>query len=310
MTGDALAVALAAALAGFLAAPLAAADLVLPESAGDWRAAGSDATYTPETLHEYIDGGAELYLSYGFRRLTSRRFTRADGSEPEITLDVFELRHSEDAFGLFAHGREGTPDDALPPGVGQDALQIGGLLSFWKGRTYVSILAYPETPEALAVLPVLARAVSDAIPERGRRPALLAALPEEALDPASVRFFRHPLWLNSYGYISNDNVLDLAPDCAAVMGRYRTGTGVSTLAVVDYPTSERAARAEEHFRAAVLARDAGETVRMSEGRWAGIRRADNRLAVVLDAPEESRVRSLLDGPLDAPAHDTGRQEAP
>jgi len=310
MAGEALAVALAAALAGFLAAPVTAAGLALPGSAGDWRAADPDATYTPETLHEYIDGGAELYLSYGFRQLTSRRFTRADGAEPEITLDVFRLSDAEDAFGLFAHGREGTPDETVPAGVGQDALQIGGLLSFWKGPYYVSILAYPETPEALAVLPVLARAVSEAIHEEGRRPALLAALPSEALDPASVRFFRHPLWLNSYGFVSNENVLDLATDCAVVMARYRTETGTSTLAVAEYPSAERAERAEQHFRKAVLAGKAGAAVRKPEGRWAGLERRAARLVVVLDAPEENQVRSLIGGALEAPAGGHGPEEAP
>jgi len=40
-----------------------------------WTAAGQDSSYTRSTLFDYIDGGAELYLSYGFKDAINRRYT-------------------------------------------------------------------------------------------------------------------------------------------------------------------------------------------------------------------------------------------
>lgn len=289
-------------------APTAAARLSLPASVGVWRAVGPEAEYTPETLHEYLDGAAELYLSYALQRLTSRRYLREDGAEPAITLDVFELLHPEDAFGLFAHGREGTPDETVLPDIGQDALQIGGLLFFWKGRHYVSILAYPETTQALAALPRLARAVAAAIAEEGSLPALVAALPTTDLIAASVRFFRHPIWLNAYGFVSDENVLDLGPDCAAAMARYRTPDGILTLVLADYPSEGRAGDAEARVRRLMLQGDPG-VHRIPDG-WAGVRRSRRRVALVLRAPTAVLARLQLEAALLEAAPETAPQEAP
>ncbi len=291
------------------ASPSAGARSSLPAAVGSWRATGADAVFTPDTLHLYIDGSAELYLSYGFLHLTSRRFVREAGGEPTITLDVFDLQNAEDAFGLFAHGREGTADESAPPAIGQDAVQIGGLLSFWKGRHYVSIQAYPETAEALAVLPALARAVSDSIRDEGLRPALVEALPAAGLMPASVRFFRHPVWLNIYGFVSDENILDLGPQRGAAMARYRTADGASTLVLVDYPNEAGAARAEERVRHALFQGERGDVSRTAEGQWAGVTRARRRLALVLRAPTAARARLQLAAAVAEPGGESTHEEA-
>ena len=53
----------------------------LPDQVGAWRVAEADATYDRETLYDYMNGGAEVYLSYDFRRVWVRRFTDPDGEE-------------------------------------------------------------------------------------------------------------------------------------------------------------------------------------------------------------------------------------
>ena len=296
--------AIATALLGALACPAGAraddaraddADLarLLPAEIEGWRPAEADARYTPDTLYEYIDGAAELYRAFDFQRGISRRYVRPDQGDATVTVDVFELARPEDAFGLFAHGREGTPDEVLVPDVGQGAQASDGVFVFWKGREYVSILGYPETPPVRALVPQLARAIAAAITETGHEPALLDALPLPGRVEASVRYFHHPLLVNDLVFVSNENVLAIEHDCEAVLACYREADGRSVLALVAYPTAERAQQAEERFRSALLAGRADVVQRKPDGRWNGCRRDGTRLVVVLDAPSEASARARL-----------------
>ena len=45
-----------------------AKDLKFPEIPG-WKQSGEIQTFTPKTLYEYINGAADLYLSYDFEEL-------------------------------------------------------------------------------------------------------------------------------------------------------------------------------------------------------------------------------------------------
>ena len=76
------------------------ADLSLPDQVGAWRVSEADVVYDRETLYDYMNGGAEVYLSYDFRAVWSRVFNGpGDG---EIVLDVYDMGFSPEAFGVFS----------------------------------------------------------------------------------------------------------------------------------------------------------------------------------------------------------------
>jgi len=103
---------------------------LLPREFSGWEATGSGVVYDRDTLFDYIDGGAELYLAYDFRRMLACRFER-DG-HPAIVADVFDMGSSEDAFGVFSTERQ-DPE----AGIGQGSEYAVGLLRFWRGRFFV-----------------------------------------------------------------------------------------------------------------------------------------------------------------------------
>ena len=82
--------------------------------------------------------------------------------------------------------------------LGQGSEYAAGLLTFWKDRYYVSILAYPETPATRDIVFQLGRAIAGAIPNEGPLPPILDRLPAEGLMPETVRYFHHYIWLNSF----------------------------------------------------------------------------------------------------------------
>jgi hypothetical protein len=207
-----------------------------PAAMHGWTVApGADAC-TPDDLYKYIDGASELYISYGFKALTTRRYER-DGW-PEITVDLFDMGGPGNAFGIFAHSQE-------KPGreVGQDSEYLDGLLRFWQGGHYVSILCSPETRESQTAVMALGREMARRLPPEGNRPGVLALLPEPGLIASSIRYFRHPAWQNTYVFLSSENILNIGPESEAILAKYDQGEQRPVVLLVLYPDGTAAGRA-------------------------------------------------------------------
>lgn len=258
----------------------------LPESLSGWTKPARPDFYTPQTLSKYINGGAELFLSYNFKGALSVKY--ADKNAEEITVDVFDMGSGEDAFGVFAHSRE-TIDDAF----GQGSEYAAGLLTFWKDRYYISIQAYPETEAKREVVQRLGKTISAAVPGEGRRPPIVDLLPPENLVPESVRYFHHSIWLNSFYFVSNDNVLNIAADTPAALGKYRENGAAVYLLLVRYPDKTRAEAAEALFREKMLGGAPDGLGGLKDGRWAGLLRRGDLVAVALGAPDSAAAKKML-----------------
>src|SRR4051794_19771745 len=76
----------------FLSAPLP----------GKANSEGSPEYYKPDSLYQYIDGGADVYLLYDFRILLHQNFKSAGA---ELTADIYDMGTPEDAFGIYAAER-------------------------------------------------------------------------------------------------------------------------------------------------------------------------------------------------------------
>jgi hypothetical protein len=237
-------------------------NLSIPVEVGGWRSVDDGQIFDTESIYSYIDGHAEVYMSYGMVRCLSRRYAGPEG-EPDIVVDLFEQASSADAFGVFTHDRDGEEVD-----VGQGGLFRHGWLSFWKGHWFGSVYAEGESEASAEAVLALGRAAADAIAEVGEMPSLVAELPEDGLDPRSVRFFHTQEILNGVVYLGYENPLRFGPEVDAVVGRYQHAEGGGWLLLVDYPDDASAELAEGGAIEAGIA----------------VRRQGSRLAAVL-APE-------------------------
>jgi len=260
---------------------------VLPDEVGGWKKASPPDTYDKTNLFDYIDGGAELYISYNFQKLLAVRYKGA--GDDEIVIDMFDMGNSYNAYGLFSHGRE--REDGL---AGQGSEYNAGLLAFWKDRYYVSILAYPETEEKKTIVLGLGRKLAEAIPQEGEIPPVIGLLPKTGLIPESVRYFHHYIWLNSHFFVANENILLVDDETQAVLAKYKTEAKPVPFLVALYPDEVRAKQAEQSFLRNYLKDAPGLPARMPDGLWTGCRREGNRLSIVFNAPSEAAARSYLD----------------
>jgi hypothetical protein len=260
---------------------------LLPDPLPGWRIEGEDGRYGPKNLYQYIDGGAELYLSYDFRAAATRIYIQP--GQPDILLDVFDMGSAKNAFGVFSHARL-----LIDSTFGQGSQYTSGLLQFWKDRYYISILASPETEESREAVMTLAQQIDMRIQKKGALPAILKALPDSGLILESVRYFYHPAWLNSYFFIAEDNILNITPETDAALAKYQTGDSRTTLLVVTYPSVRKLEEASRKFRTNYLP-ELGKAmaVCVEDSTWTGCLASGETLAVVFNAPLEETVEGLL-----------------
>jgi hypothetical protein len=261
---------------------------ILPESIGKWQRTGQEQRFSQTDLYAYINGGAELYLSYGFQNLVNQVYTCS--GQPDIIIDIFDMGSAANAFGVFTHSRE-----EIETAFGQGSQYTEGLLLFWKDRYYVSILASPETPQVKESMLSAAKYIDKAITAIGELPQLISVLPDENLIKESVRFFRHHFWLNAHYFIAEENILLIDQNSQVILAKYRSADKKPVVVLVQYESKSKADRAKRHFLEHYLPESEQEQiVQIEDGTWNGLRQNQTILAIVFQAAEAKVVKNLLD----------------
>lgn len=265
---------------------------LLPASVSGWEIAEEDGKYGPDNLYEYINGGAELYISYGFTGALSRIYSRPD--QPDITVDVFDMAESRNAFGVFSFSRELVDDE-----FGQGSQYTAGLMLFWKDRYYVSILASPETPESKKAVYELAAHIDKSIASEGPIPEILSLVPRESLIEESVRYFFHHVWLNAHYFMTDKNILHIDRTTEAVLAKYKREYRRVILLLIQYPDGVKAAQAYNDFAEYYLPELASKpAAQIEDGTWTGCKKKDKLLVVALNAADENEALDLIDAVID------------
>ena len=213
--------------------------MTLPESVGDWMLADAPVTYDRETIFDYINGAGEVYRSYAFKDVLVGQYQEPAGGA--LNVEIFDMGTPEDAYGVFSYAREEERT-----GIGVAFESRGSVLCFWQDRFYVCVAKEPGTDAPDTALEEMARGLSQGLPQGGKRPGLVDALPDEGLVPNSQRFFHTHQSLNYHYYLVRENVLTLGGETDAVLARYETGP--STLLLVAYGAAADAGDALTNFR--------------------------------------------------------------
>jgi uncharacterized protein DUF6599 len=230
---------------------------------GKAAAEGSAQTYNPDTLYQYIDGGADLYLLYDFKALLHQEFKSGTA---ELTADIYEMSQPEDAFGIYASERS--------PGykfivVGAEGYRDKGILNFVQDRYYVKLSGSGASADPL--LDQFAHLLAGRIGGVRSLPGLLAKLPRESRvlhseqyvkkDPLGHAFLA-PSYIVSYGQGKQQSklVISVAGDAqvaktrAEQLAKHFKQSGES---VVAPELGEAGIRAKNSFEGRVIARTHG-----------------------------------------------------
>ena len=146
-----------------------------PEIEG-WKTDGAIKSFNAETLWEYINGAAELFLAYDFQELHVADLASRTAKDLIVTVNIYDQGTPLNAFGVYNTER---PDNA-------DVLEIGGggvVLAPYqalllKDRYYVKVDAFEGEIDA-SVGGSLLKAVAAALPGDDGLPEELFWLPDD-----------------------------------------------------------------------------------------------------------------------------------
>ena len=246
-----------------------------------------DGLYKNEEIYRYMNGAGEVYMSYDFRELFVRQFAK-EGMEA-ITVELFDMGSSADAFGVFTRGRGGGAD----AGIGQDSEYQTGHLMFWKDKYFASVYIIEETEETRRVILDLGKSIADAIPAEGDLPKLLTLLPRENRVAGSVSFFHKHTCLNYHYFLSDENILNLGGETNAAMALYESAGEKDRFLIIQYPDGGQAEAAYNSFLENYLPEGKSTGIaRLENGRWTAASVRGEFLFLVFDAAGENRARDL------------------
>jgi hypothetical protein len=199
-------------------------------------------TFTGQDLFNQIDGGAELFLEFGFVRLRVQSYARG---RADLTLNAYEMESPAAALGVYLMkmGRE-TPFPEIAARNSSEDVQ----LTIVKGRSFVQVDNLGETPASRAELAALANAfLAGVADETAATP--LDLLPAEGRLAGTERLIRGPYALQPYITLGEGDILSLGGRVFGALAEYRVPDKASfTRLIVPYPDAAAAAAALGHLR--------------------------------------------------------------
>lgn len=163
-----------------IVAPVAAEPVPIPAG---WTAPDQEYRYGPDNLWEYINGAAELFLTYGFVELTVRDLERGD---LYVTVSLYDMGRPLQAFGIFE--RESPANRTRHRDLGAGAVlqpPYQGLM--FKDHFYVKVEAGGGDLDEATLREILAAVAID-LPGTDEPPPELSHLPARFRIPGTVAF--------------------------------------------------------------------------------------------------------------------------
>ncbi|MBD3289640.1 hypothetical protein GF337_12615 [candidate division KSB1 bacterium] len=220
-------------LAGFLTSSLHA-EINFPQDGfvAGWKKA-RELTYSASNLYGYINGGAELFLEFGFEELLIRRY---DKGEAEISAEVYVMENPLAALGIYlAKSGKETPNPSINARNSGNAFQY----SIVKNKYYVLINNFDGSEEFIPVMLKLAQSILDSIPVKVDQD-VWKYLPDENRIAGSEQIIRGPFGLQPIYTFGEGDILQLQSEIFGYVADYRDGDNRLTQIVVPYPDAEKA----------------------------------------------------------------------
>ncbi len=186
-----------------------------------------------KALFDYMDGGAERYLAYGFSDLGVQTYTQGEAT---AVVEIYRMRSPADAFGIYAGSARGEHPD-----VGATATLAPGMLSLFKDHYYIRVVAMSDPSKANDLLRALAKATSKRMPGVSAAPAELKLLPNDPVD-GSLRYLPN-LETTRTEWFSGEGEALFCSGARGVLGSYRRGDKTLTVTRMTYPEAGAAIKA-------------------------------------------------------------------
>ncbi len=139
--------------------------------------------FVGDSLWEYINGGAELYHTYGFSEVSTAYYQQVGA---EIVVDIYQFETDLGAFGLFSMLR---PDNTTNPGYGIDGFASETNIVFVKGKYVVVLTGFELSEKVTTAIGQAAPVFEQLLPGITTRPAMFERFPKENVVASSDKVY-------------------------------------------------------------------------------------------------------------------------
>jgi len=140
-----------------------------------WQVQGSPYAYQPDNLYQYIDGAADQFIAYGFKKLYGAEYICKTDKQESLVIDVYDMGSHLSAFGMFTSKKD--PASATLS-IGAESFGNDQYVAFYKDRFYVEIQPRISSEKNRLIPQKAARLVTQKIFAPSVRPSLLGFFPE------------------------------------------------------------------------------------------------------------------------------------
>jgi hypothetical protein len=192
-------------LMGVLKLPGQDVVMLLPSSSEmtGWAINSEPDVYIGDNLYELIDGGADIYLEYGFIQVVSAHYT--DPSLNNIQVEIYEMTDAPSAYGIFSITQQ-TADWSKQ--YGNLSAVKEDYISFWKSKYYVNLSWSSRQHLDKPLLARLANMIVQKIPEAGDYPAIIHSF--QAMDPGKKAvYLKGNLALSNFYYFDYKDIFKI-----------------------------------------------------------------------------------------------------
>ena len=196
-----------------------------------WKRTDRVLRFEKNGLYGYIDGGAELYLEFGFDDLLVQKYTH---DSAELALEIYRMECPACALGIYLMRRgEETPIAGISARNTGSRYQLLAV----KGNALVQVNNFGGDSALVPAMVALTNQMVAHIPA-GDSVMLPSLLPKERLIAGSERLLRGQYGLQPIYTFGEGDVFQLGGKIFAVVGDYRDTTGSTfTRIVIPYPDS-------------------------------------------------------------------------
>jgi hypothetical protein len=195
---------------------------------GAWETVDKPFIYVGENLYDFINGGAEIFLEYGFRKVISQEYQNGDFT---IITNVYQMMSEISAFGIFSNNRSAKFKNMK---IGDGGFQTDYSINFWQANYFIVMESFQKDPLVSEALVRFAELISKKINQKAEKIAILSVLPERGLVQESIKLVKGILGISVNYYFSEKDIFQLRNKNLGLFAVYRINGQDIRLFLINY----------------------------------------------------------------------------
>lgn len=197
--------------------------------------------YNRESLSDFNDGDAEVFLELGFQQLQVQQYKNGNA---EVDLEAYEFASANGALAIYLM-KSGKEAPSAEVGARNSVSQTQ-LLAV-KGNCFIQVMNYTDDAKAVAIMTKLAQQALANLSEDST--TALLRLPKAQMLPGSEHVFCGPLSQQAFYRLGKGDVLQLDKKIFGAAAKYTdTSRSTYTLVIIPYQDAASAQSAYTNLR--------------------------------------------------------------